>query len=881
VTTLKGVEAGRYYTERLPSYYLDGGEPPGRWWGRGAAELGLADHVDPEAFLAVMAGKDPGTGVDLGRRFGEDSVRGFDATFSAPKSVSIIWALGDDQIREEVLEAHDRAVEAILGWVQDHAHTRLRRQGHVVCIDADGLMAGVFRQHTSRRLDPQLHTHAVIANRVKAPDGRWLALDARTLKIDQRTLSALYHANLRCELTTRLGVEWRAPEYGIAEIEGLPEEVLAEFSQRTRDVDLRLAEKLERFRKSLGREPSDRECWQLEREAVLDSRPAKPHAISLSDLRHNWQERTIELGHDPRRLVRRAVGQQLDIVGLDQFPEIVAQAMESLAGSQSSWRPAEILRELAAATPTNTSATSTALMRLLESVADQVAEERCVDISRPFPIGAELRRDERPVTEPAVDRALTTRAILDEEQQLVEWARRRSRQQPIRPRKLVAALGRSLSPGQLEAANAVAGYAGLELIVGPAGAGKTTALAAAVKTLEVHQRSMFGLAPTATAAEVLAAETGMAGDTLDKLLHDHTKPDRPPLPDYDLPAGTTLIVDEAGAVSTPKLAQLARLADEKQWRVVLVGDPRQFAAVGRGGIFGHLVDTLGAVELGEIHRFTQEWEKRASLQLRAGDPAALDIYHHQGRIHNGTPEKMEIEIIGAWKQARDAGQTVALMANNNETVNRLNNQCQQLLVDTGHLDPACRSVKIGDRILYEGDEVVTRRNNRTLRTDRGLMVKNRDHWTIDQVHPDGTLTITGRTGTVTLSVDYVNDHVELGYAQTSHASQGRTVDTALLLIDTPTDHRGVYTPMTRGRHANHTYVAVEHNQTGPDILVYAVSREWADQPANARRAQLSREQDRLLPGPEPTRTGPDRLAGPTNRRLPSQPRERALFGLER
>jgi hypothetical protein len=121
------------------------------------------------------------------------------------------------------------------------------------------------------------------------------------------------------------------------------------------------------------------------------------------------------------------------------------------------------------------------------------------------------------------------------------------------------------------------------------------------------------------------------------------------------------------------------------------------------------------------------------------------------------------------------------------------------------------------------------------------MVKNRDHWTIQQIHKDGTVTVTGPTGKITLPDDYVIGHVELGYAQTSHASQGRTVDTALLLIDTPTDNRSVYTPMTRGRHANHAYVAVESNQNGTDLLGQAVSREWADAPAVARRAQLSRD----------------------------------------
>jgi conjugative relaxase-like TrwC/TraI family protein len=221
VTTLKGLGAGRYYTEQLPSYYLDAGEPSGRWFGRGATTLGFDGVVEDEAFLAVMAGLDPATGRDLGRRYGDESVRGFDATFSAPKSVSVLFALGDEELRRRVTEAHDRAVEAVLGWVEARAHTRLRRRGHVVCVDAEGIVVGVFRQHTSRRLDPQLHTHAVIANRVRAPDGRWLALDARTIKIDQRTLSALYHASLRSELTRRVGVAWHQPVNGIAEMTGI------------------------------------------------------------------------------------------------------------------------------------------------------------------------------------------------------------------------------------------------------------------------------------------------------------------------------------------------------------------------------------------------------------------------------------------------------------------------------------------------------------------------------------------------------------------------------------------------------------------------------------------------------------------------------------
>ena len=186
-----------------------------------------------------MAGVDPSSGVELGRPFVERSVRGYDVTFSAPKSVSLLAAFGDPGVTEAVYGAHDAAVDAVLGYVQRHALTRYRVDGEIMAVDAEGLVVGVFRQHVSRELDPQLHSHAVIANRVLSPDGRWLALDARALMKDQTVLSSLYHAGLRAELTARLGVGWQDPVNGIAEMAGVDELVLQEFSQRSLQVAAR------------------------------------------------------------------------------------------------------------------------------------------------------------------------------------------------------------------------------------------------------------------------------------------------------------------------------------------------------------------------------------------------------------------------------------------------------------------------------------------------------------------------------------------------------------------------------------------------------------------------------------------------------------------
>jgi conjugative relaxase-like TrwC/TraI family protein len=840
VTTLKGPEAGAYYVEKLPNYYLDAeGEPPGVWLGRGADLLGLSGAVDDVAFLNVMAGNHPeGSERLLGRCYDAKSVRGFDVTASAPKSVSVLFAVGDEHTRTEVLAAHDAAVGAMVGWIEAHAHTRYRIAGEVAVVDAEGVIAAAFRQHTSRALDPQLHTHVVLANRVRSDDGRWLALDARTLKLDQRTLSALYHAGLRSELTRRLGVAWHEPANGIAEIAGVPDDVLALFSSRTGDIARRLAEKLDRFEATMEREPTPRERWRLEREAVLDSRPAKAEALDAGELHAHWADQLQTLGVDAERLIwtvtRAEDGIDLDARRVDW---VVDQTVVALAERQSTWRPAEVVRELACAMPTALAIEPSELVARVDQLADDGAASRMVDISRPVPDGVRLRRDGRPVTESAVDRALTTTAILQQEEQLLVWAERRiaeggeDHHGTARYRRL------ELTPGQVETAGAVAGTKELVLVVGPAGTGKTTALRPAIQQLHLEGRAVFGVAPSAAAAEVLAVETGVAADTLDKLLVEHTL-DRPPQHGYDLPAGTTVLVDEAGMVSTRRLAELAAVADSRGWRVVLAGDPLQFSAVGRGGMFGHLVDTCGAIELDRVHRFAHEWERDASLRLRRGDLSVVDTYDEHGRIHGLRPDRAERAVVKAWAEHRANGETVAMLAPGNDTVVRLNQLAQHHRFTIGELDRQSPWLHAGPYLVHVGDEIVTRHNDRHLRTDQHAMVRNRDRWTVADITPEGDLIAHGPSGTVRLPHDYVVAHVELGYAQTSHAAQGRTVDRSLLLLDGPTDARGIYVPMTRGRYSNDVYVATDDDRPATDIVAEALSRDWIDTPAIIRRAEL-------------------------------------------
>ena len=843
VTTLKGAEAGAYYVEQLPNYYLDSGEPRGLWFGDGAQQLGLAGEVGDDDFLALMSGMDPRRpDRHLGRGYDDKSVRGFDVTASAPKSVSVLWALGDEHIRRAVLDAHDTAVRELAGWIEAHAHTRYRIGGEVAVVDAEGIAAAAFRQHTSRALDPQLHTHLVIANRVKSPDGRWLALDARLIKRDQQTLSALYHVSLRAELTARLGVCWHQPEHGIAEIADVPEALLAEFSTRTAAVARRIDDKLDRFIEAMSREPTPRERWRLEREAATDSRPAKAHAADAQSLHEGWATQTRTLGLEPTAVVEHAIDQVAgrDAVDRAATMSMIDTAMATISEKQSSWRPTELLRELAALVPTDTILPTSRLVAWLNKLTDHVVENYCIDVSKPIEPDALLRKDGRPVTESVVDRALTTQAILDQEAALIDWVDRRLVYDGIEEPEAVTRSALDLNPAQAGGAAAVAGTADIVLVVGPAGTGKTTALTPAVTQLRADGRAVFGVAPSATAAEVLSDETGLIADTLDKLLIEH-RLNRPPDHRYDLPVGATVIVDEAGMLPTTRLAELADLADLKGWRIALVGDPLQFSSVGRGGMFGLLVDTFGAIELDRVHRFDNEWEREASLRLRRGDDTVAEVYAQHGRLHSGTLNQMERASVAAWWERRQAGNKGLLMSPTIEATERLNQRCQQTRINEGEIDPNGRHLTVGGYEVHVGDEIATRQNDRRLTTDRGEMVRNRAVWTVDHIHPDGSLTSTGRNGTVRLPANYVAEHVELAYARTVMGAQGRNVQGGASFYEKPTDVRNLYVAMTRGTGMNEAFMVTIGEQTATDVFVQSIATDWIDLPAHGRRAELRDE----------------------------------------
>lgn len=757
-----GPSGGEYYLEQVASgredYYTGSGEAPGVWLGAGSEQLGLEGEVTPKALRLVLASVGPD-----GRRLAAANRRvpGFDVTLSAPKSVSLLYAFGGPDAAREVVAAHDRAVLATVAYLEREACWTRRGRNGVIVERGGGFVAAGFRHRTSRASDPQLHTHVLIANLTRSPDGRWRTLDARELYRQQRTAGALYRAQLRAELTRRLGVSWQPGSGGVFEVAGVSEHVLRVFSQRRRQIVEHLAASGHRGSKAA----------EL---AALETRRAK-QPLDLDRLRVVWRDRAEQAGMGGRaweRLVRGFARHRRDAVrSMERASVSTGELGGGLTRGDSSFGRPDVLRALADRLSGD--------IGDIEALADRyLASPSVAAVGEGRYSTPEHLQIERHVLTLATGRRDEGTAVVDDAKVDVVIDA-----QPIPLSAEQEAMVRRLT---------TAGH-GVDVVVGHPGSGKTHALAAAAQAWRRSGHDVIGTALAARAALELHHSIGGSHATIASLTahwqHEQLRP------------GTVVIVDEAGMVGTRTLHQLASLAARDRAKLVLVGDPRQLPEIEAGGAFRALARQLDAVELTENRRQRDRHERRAIRDLRAGRvDKALRRLDAQGRVTRTlTVGDACQQMITDWQRTPDRDRVLLLAARRSD-VAHLNDLAQAARHAAGELRGEPHT--IGQQQWFEGDRV------QMLRNDRQLGVLNGQRGILTRIG-DATLTITlDDGGSVELRRTYVQDgHLQLGYASTIHKAQGATVDRSLLLATSEVGLEAAYTALTRGRDENHLYLA--------------------------------------------------------------------------
>jgi conjugative relaxase-like TrwC/TraI family protein len=879
---LRTVAAGdgqRSLSTPLTRYYKAKETPPGRWLGSGLPGLGSgrilegAEVTEAQLQRLIGLGRDPVDGAPLGRAYPDyqrpiapaspgssqetvtrrRAVAGYDFTFSIPKSASILWGMADAVTQARIVQAHHAAVSEVLAYMErEVVATRTgitAYDGAVAQVDVTGLIATAFDHFDSRAGDPHLHTHVVISNKVQtALDGKWRSLDGRPMHAAVVALSELHESLFADALTRSLGVRWEMRERGrdrhpALSISSVPEALVAEFSSRSRHIDIATGTLIDAYLERRGRRPGPVTIMKLRAQATLSTRPAK-EVRSLAELTAAWRERAERvLGEDATTWASAAATTALaPMLRAEDMPreainEIGTRAMVAVSEKRATWRhwnlAAEASRQLAQHRFASASDRE-AVIGLVVEAAERASLRITPPELAPTPASF-LRADGTSVLRPKHATVFTSTELLDAEARLLERAADTTGPRVAPTRLHAISLSRLpggvvLADDQLAALTTIAGSGRtVDVLVGPAGVGKTTAMNALRHAWEAtHDAgSVVGLAPSAAAAQVLAEDLGIATENLAKWWQNHLDHGE------TFHAGPLVIVDEASLAGTLSLDRITALAASSGAKVLLVGDYAQLDSVDAGGTFSLLVHSRAdAPELVDVHRFTNGWEKTASLGLRQGKPDSLDHYVAHARVSGGDTESMTDAAYTAWRADTRAGRATVLISDSNEAVAALNARARTELILEGPIDTG-REVALHDgNSAAVGDTVITRRNDRQLRTSR-TWVRNGDRWTVTVVSQNGSVDVRRhghRWGsTVRLPADYVKHHLELGYAITTHRAQGITTDTAHVVVTAGMTRENLYVAMTRGREANTSYVAVDR----PDIA-HVGPRSGDDNDAAAR-----------------------------------------------
>ena len=840
----------------------------------------MAGVLDGDSYERWVAGYDVATGAAKGRlRTDEHGLRFVEVVVNGPKTWSLAAAI-HPAIADAYDAAQERAAVEIIGWVADHATTRVGPRGRQVQVSVEKLEAAVVRHHTSRTGDPHRHLHLQINARVFA-GGAWRGLHSVGVVDSIEAINGIGHAAVACdpEFRNALAAHGYTLDPGTGEVTELAP-YAGGFSARAAQINRNIDKYEAAWRKDHPQqEPGPRQRRTWDRRAWAEARPDKVAPEPGDDVQQRWREELHDLGFRPPTPptdLRTSTPAATPIARLNR-DAVVELALARLGARRSSWNAADLRGECER------------IVADVGVIADgvvrrELAEDltaRAVAASSPL-----LRRDDVPDHV----RAFTSHEVLRVESDIVARLVARA-ERPGVPARVGAVIGRrQLDQGQQDVVGALLGTAGLVVVEGAAGTGKTTTLAAASDGLDSEGNRLVVVTPTLKAAQVAGEQVGCDAFSAAWLVHqhgfrwdddgrwhrvepdDHTRPN----PLARLLPGDVLLVDEAGMLDQDVMRALLTVADDSGARVALVGDRHQLPAVGRGGAFDLAIrwaPDQARVELDTVHRFADDTYADLTLQMRTGERSGdvFDALVDRGEIVIYPTEVERIAAVTA-TAAVDLAASPLLIADTRDQVSLLNAAIRDARL-TGEgaagrgasADIVALTTSAGEQ-LSEGDRVATRRN------DRDLSVANRDTWTVASVGDDGSLLVRGRCGERTLPAEYASRHVELAFATTAHGAQGDTVGHAHLLIGETTGAASAYVGMTRGRHSNTAHLVAHDLDQARKQWVEVFGRDRADLgPADAAvRAAKAIDQYGSQPSPNhvpddipSSRRRADQLAPPT------------------
>ncbi|MFC2177429.1 MobF family relaxase [Actinomycetota bacterium] len=831
-----------YYLRKLgeispgEDYYLRGGTATGQWRGNGATELGLEGTISAEGLVRLFDGQHPATGKRLGRSLRKDGVAAWDVTFSADKSVSLLWALGDPETRQQVLEAFEEATVSALEYLESVASSTrgasktpvLDENGASVLnekgtpkfrvetwpIATAGYVAASFTECTSRADDPQIHTHVVVANKVKGTDGVWRTIDGRLLYRYQLAAGYLHEAVLRHELTRRLGVRWQPVRNGMADIAGFTRPQIEAFSRRRHQ--------LETWRQEHNL-PDTAAARQV---AVLATRQPK-HDYPLAELEVEWRERAAEVGLTPDRLEQvMGGGRAVAPVDVEVLFERLASP-DGLTERASTFGRAETVKEIAGSLPEG------GTRHEIEHLAERFLDTRDVVPLLAIP-DTEPVEDLDPLVDIACDRAsefagdeesrwlmrrrdgtlfpgvgherhYTTTELLATEQRIIQQAMTGlGADRWTAPGRLVEGRlrrHRHLTEGQREMVRRFATSSNaIDIGIGPAGTGKTAVMAVIGQLATITGTPILGGALAGRTAAGLQEATGIPSATLTRLIGESKR--------RGLPAGAIVVVDEAAMVGTRQLAAIADLVEAVEGKLILIGDDRQLPEIDAGGLFRALANRLPAIELTTNVRQRDRWERAALAELRDGSAThAIEAYRQRDRVIIGQNQDDAIgRAVQDWHRHVTASGDLTsglLIAHDNDTVTELNQRARTLIAASNRLQGP--TLEEGERVFQAGDRILCRQNQSWLGVLNGDLATVTE---VDQERKRLTVRLDRDAEARDLPVWYLEQgHVDHGYAMTGHKAQGVTTDRTFVIVTGTTDRQWAYVAMSRGRQANTLYLA--------------------------------------------------------------------------